>query len=313
MHNKNSLPYAVVCGGANIDIGAHSFAPLRDRDSNPGRVELSLGGVGRNIAHNMRLLGVPTYLLTALGGDSRALQIEQSCRELGIDLSHALRVPDGRTSTYVFVGDSDGDMAIAVSDMEICEKLTPDYFASQLDLLNGAAAVVIDANLPRGSIAYLTEHCTAPIFIDPVSTVKAEKLRGLLARVHTLKPNRIEAELLSGVQITDGESLRQAAQALLDQGVGRVFLSLGGDGVLAAQRGEVHAAPICKAEMRNATGAGDAFCAGALLGIYNGLSDTEILNFGRVAAAMSLAAADATSGVIDIKESEKRCECFERK
>ena len=44
-----------------------------------------------------------------------------------------------------------------------------------------------------------------------------------------------------------------------------------------------------------------------------GLSDTEILRFGRVAAAMSLAAADATSGVIDIKESEKRCECFERK
>ena len=270
MHNKNSLPYAVVCGGANIDIGAHSFAPLRDRDSNPGRVELSLGGVGRNIAHNMRLLGVPTYLLTALGGDSRALQIEQSCRELGIDLSHALRVPDGRTSTYVFVGDSDGDMAVAVSDMEICEKLTPDYFASQLDLLNGAAAVVIDANLPRGSIAYLTEYCTAPIFIDPVSTVKAEKLRGLLARVHTLKPNRIEAELLSGVQITDGESLRQAAQALLDQGVGRVFLSLGGDGVLAAQRGEVHAAPICKAEMRNATGAGDAFLAGLVYGFVHG-------------------------------------------
>ena len=288
MHNKNNLPYAVVCGGANIDIGAHSFAPLRDRDSNPGRVELSLGGVGRNIAHNMRLLGVPTYLLTAIGGDSRALQIEQSCRELGIDLSHALRVPDGRTSTYVFVGGSDGDMAIAVSDMEICEKLTPDYFVSQLDLLNGAAAVVIDANLPRGSIAYLTEHCTAPIFIDPVSTVKAEKLRGLLARVHTLKPNRIEAELLSGVQITDGESLRQAAQALLDQGVKRVFLSLGGDGVLAAQRGEVHAAPICKAEMRNATGAGDAMMASLVWSFLAGRNLAESCAAGTAAAAIAV-------------------------
>ena len=68
MSNEKNLPYAVVCGGVNIDIGAHSFAPLRGRDSNPGRVELSLGGVGRNIAHNMRLLGVPTYLLTAVGG-----------------------------------------------------------------------------------------------------------------------------------------------------------------------------------------------------------------------------------------------------
>ena len=141
MSNEKNLPYAVVCGGVNIDIGAHSFAPLRAKDSNPGKVELSLGGVGRNIAHNMRLLGVPTYLLTAVGGDSRASQVEESCKELGIDLSHALRVPDGRTSTYVFVGDNDGDMAVAVADMEICEKLTPDYFASQKELLDAGLAV----------------------------------------------------------------------------------------------------------------------------------------------------------------------------
>ena len=223
MSNEKNLPYAVVCGGVNIDIGAHSFAPLRAKDSNPGKVELSLGGVGRNIAHNMRLLGVPTYLLTAVGGDSRASQVEESCKELGIDLSHALRVPDGRTSTYVFVGDSDGDMAVAVADMEICEKLTPDYFASQKELLDGAAAVVVDANLPRESIAYLVEHCAAPLFVDPVSTVKAEKLQGLLSHVHTLKPNRIEAELLSGVKISDDATLHQAAQALLDQGV-RLYL-----------------------------------------------------------------------------------------
>ena len=306
MHNKNSLPYAVVCGGANIDIGAHSFAPLRDRDSNPGRVELSLGGVGRNIAHNMRLLGVPTYLLTALGGDSRALQIEQSCRGLGIDLSHALRVPDGRTSTYVFVGDSDGDMAIAVSDMEICEKLTPDYFASQLDLLNGAAAVVIDANLPRGSIAYLTEHCTAPLFVDPVSTIKAEKLRGLLARVHTLKPNRIEAELLSGVQITDGESLRQAAQALLDQGVQRVFLSLGGDGVFAAQQGETHLEPICKAEMRNATGAGDAMMASLVWSFLSGRTLAESAAAGTAAAALAVESEETINPAMSAEAVERR-------
>ena len=288
MSNKKDLPYAVVCGGVNIDIGARSFAPLRAKDSNPGKVELSLGGVGRNIAHNMRLLGVPTYLLTAVGGDSRASQVEQSCRDLGIDLSHALHVPDGRTSTYVFVGDSDGDMAIAVSDMEICKKLTPDYFASQLDLLNGAAAVVVDANLPRESIAYLTEHCTVPVFIDPVSTVKAEKLHGLLGRVHTLKPNRIEAELLSGVKITDDASLHKAAEALLAQGLQRVFISLGGDGVLAAQKDEMQLVPICKAEMRNATGAGDAMMAALVWSFLSGQSLTKSAASGTAAAAIAV-------------------------
>ena len=306
MQNKLNSPYAVVCGGVNIDIGAHSFAPLRDKDSNPGKVELSLGGVGRNIAHNMRLLGVNVCLLTAIGGDSRASQVEQSCRELGIDLSHALRVPDGRTSTYVFVGDSDGDMAVAVSDMEICEKLTPDYFASQLELLNGAAAVVVDANLPRDSIAYLTEHCAAPVFIDPVSTVKAEKLRGLLGRVHTLKPNRIEAELLSGVKITDEESLRKAAEALLAQGLSRVFISLGGDGVLAAQRGEMQLVPICKAEMRNATGAGDAMMAALVWSFLAGQSLVESAASGTAAAAIAVESEETINPAMSAEAVNRR-------
>ena len=306
MSNKKNLPYAVVCGGVNIDIGARSFAPLRAKDSNPGKVELSLGGVGRNIAHNMRLLGVPTYLLTAVGGDSRASQVEQSCRDLGIDLSHALHVPDGRTSTYVFVGDSDGDMAIAVSDMEICKKLTPDYFASQLDLLNGAAAVVVDANLPRESIAYLTEHCTVPVFIDPVSTVKAEKLHGLLGRVHTLKPNRIEAELLSGVKITDDASLHKAAEALLAQGLQRVFISLGGDGVLAAQKDEMQLVPICKAEMRNATGAGDAMMAALVWSFLSGQSLTESAASGTAAAAIAVESEETINPNMSAEAVEKR-------
>ena len=241
----------------------------------------------------MRLLGVNVCLLTAIGGDSRASQVEQSCRALGIDLSHALRVPEGRTSTYVFVGDSDGDMAVAVSDMEICEKLTPDYFASQLDLLNGAAAVVVDANLPRASIAYLTEHCAAPVFIDPVSTVKAEKLRGLLGRVHTLKPNRIEAELLSGVKITDDASLQKAAETLLDTGLHRVFISLGSDGVFAADRsGQQVQLPPLPGAMVNTTGCGDAFMAAITWAYLQGTDLTDTAKAGLAASVIAMESAE---------------------
>lgn len=281
-------PYVVVCGGVNIDIGARSFAPLRAKDSNPGRVEMSLGGVGRNIAHDMTLLGLRVELLTALGGDARAQEVEDSCAALGIGLAHALRVPDGRTSTYVFLGDSDGDMALAVSDMEICQKLTPDYFAAQQPLLDGAAAVVLDTNLPEESLVWLLQSCKAPVFVDPVSTVKAEKLRGRLRGIHTLKPNRIEAELLSGVAITDEASLHRAAEALLAQGVGRVFLSLGGEGVLAAQQGEIARVPICKAEMRNATGAGDAMMAALVWSFLMGRSLRESAAAGAAASAIAI-------------------------
>ncbi len=303
---QNPVPYVAVCGGVNIDIGAHSFAPLRAKDSNPGKVELSLGGVGRNIAHNMRLLGLNVELLTALGGDSRAAQVEESCKTLGIGLSRALRVPDGRTSTYVFVGGSDGDMAVAVADMEICGRLTPDYFASQLAFLNGAAAVVLDTNLPRESLAYLAEHCTAPLFVDPVSTAKAEKLSGLLGHVHTLKPNRIEAELLTGVKITDGKSLRAAAGALLLQGVQRVFLSLGEGGVLAAQRGETQIVPICKADAVNATGAGDAMMAALVWSYLTGRSLAESAAAGTAAAALAVESEETINPKMSAEAVEAR-------
>ena len=90
--------YAAVVGGVNMDIGGQSYAPLIAGDSNPGRVQMSLGGVGRNIAHNMALLGLDVRLLTAFGDDLYAQRIAASCGELGIDISQALQVPGGLSS-----------------------------------------------------------------------------------------------------------------------------------------------------------------------------------------------------------------------
>ena len=61
--------YVVVVGGVNMDIGGISHAQLVSADSNPGRVRISLGGVGRNIAHNMALMGLDVRMVTVLGGD----------------------------------------------------------------------------------------------------------------------------------------------------------------------------------------------------------------------------------------------------
>ena len=250
-----------VIGGVNMDIGGRSFSPLVMKDSNPGRVTMSLGCVGRNIAHNLSLLGRKVCLLTALGDDPAAMRIRASCMELGIDIGHALTVPGGRTSTYLYLDDSDGDMALALSDMSICDRITPAYLAENEETLSGAALAVADTNIPEESLAYLTEHCPAPVFADPVSAAKAGKLRPVLGRIHTLKANRLEAEILSGIRITGEESLRAAAEQLLRAGLQRIFITVGTGGFLAADREQTIRMPCLPAEMRNATGAGDAFLA----------------------------------------------------
>ena len=266
--------YAVVVGGVNVDIGGRSFAPLVAADSNPGTVSVSLGGVGRNIAHNMSLLGLDVRLLTAYGDDLNGERVAASCSELGIDLSHALHVSGANTSTYLYLTDPAGEMALAVSDMAICEKITPAYLAANLSLLQNAQVVVADANIPAESLAYLAENCSIPLFVDPVSTTKAEKLRPILSKIHTLKPNRLEAELLSGVKIETNADVEKAADKLTELGVHRIFLSLGADGVYAAMGKERLWLPTIPGQMVNTTGCGDAYMA-ALVWAYLEGSDLE--------------------------------------
>ena len=186
-------------------------------DSNPGEVMTSLGGVGRNIAHNMSLMGIDVRLLSAYGDDINGERVAASCSELGIDLSHALRVPGAATSTYLYITDPDGEMALAVSDMEVCKRITPEYLSANLALLQNAQVVVADANIPEESLKFLAENLFVPFFVDTVSTAKAEKVRSILPKIHTLKPNRIEAELLSGVKIETEEDAEKAAEKAAEQ------------------------------------------------------------------------------------------------
>lgn len=286
-------PYVTVVGGMNMDIGGRPYKKLVAKDSNPGAVRMSPGGVGRNIAHNMSLLGLDVRLVTAFGDDVYAQKLAAVCGELGIDISQSPVIPGGHTSTYLFVNDESGDMQLAVSDMDIYDHLTPQVLQSRRQLLDGSQVVVLDTNLPAETVAWVAKNCRAPIFADPVSTAKAEKLRPVLGRLHTLKPNRIEAELLSGVAISDDASLRRAADALLETGLHRVFISLGADGVFAADRsGQVLHLPAPEGNIISTTGCGDSFMA-ALAWAYLQGSDLErSARAGLAASTITMASAD---------------------
>ena len=280
--------YAVVVGGVNVDIGGRSNASLVAADSNPGQVRSSLGGVGRNIAHNMALMGLDVKILTAMGEDVYGDRIAKSCIELDIDASHALRLPDCATSTYLYIADKEGEMVLAISDMEICDRITPAYLSANQQILQNAQVIVADTNIPSESLVYLAENCTAPIFCDPVSTIKAEKLRPILNKIHTLKPNRLEAELLSGVTIRSKADAEVAVKALLEKGVQRVFMSMGADGMYAATAETQIWLPNIPGTMVNTTGCGDSAMAALVWAWMNGLSMEETVRAGLAAGSITM-------------------------
>lgn len=258
-------PYVAVVGAVNMDVCGRPYQKLILRDSNPGAVRYTPGGVGRNIAHDLRLLGVEVRFVTVFGDDPYGDALQESCRMLGMDLTDSAAMPGMRTSTYLYITDEHGEMQLALSDTDISECITPDFLLSRLGMLNAAAAVVVDGNLTRETLCWIAEHVTVPIFADPVSVTKAERLRPILSRLHTFKPNLTEGQHLTGETAPE-----RIVDTLLSQGVGHVFLSLGADGILAGAGEERVMLPCFPTRMVNTTGGGDAVMAALIWAHLNG-------------------------------------------
>ena len=295
--------YVVVIGGMNMDICGRPNTAIVDRDSNPGKVSLSVGGVGQNMAQSLACLDVPTYLVTVYGNDANGRVMERTCREKGIHLEYSQRLDNYRSSTYMFITDETGDMLVAVNDMDICKQITPSFLKTRLDFVNGAAICLLDANLAPETMEWIGRNVTAPLFGDTVSTVKADHFLPILNKMSVLKPNAIEAGKLSGIDIHDKASAEEGAAWLLDKGVKTVYISLGAEGILCASRTSgteemVHVPPYPTAIV-TANGAGDTGMA-AIAWSYFDEPNRPIRDVGRIAQAASSIALECTKAVPDI-------------
>lgn len=284
-----------VIGGANVDIGGFPAARLLAGDSNPGKVRISPGGVGRNIAENAARMGLNVELVSAVGTDANGRMLLEDCAARGIGTRGCLLEENIGTSVYLFMVDEAGDMHCAINDMEIQSRLTPDVLAERIPWLNTMRAVVIDANLPTESILFLCENLQVPVFADAVSAAKAGKLRQALPHIHCIKPNRMEAELLTGMPIRDFVDAAEAARRIVEMGAQQVFLTMGDQGALCADQRQCVFLPCKVRSVVNATGAGDAFTAALLWAYCEGMDLRESGIAGMAASEIAIASLETVS------------------
>ena len=277
-----SGPHITVVGGANTDIVGIPSGRYAARDSNPGHVRASAGGVARNVAENLARLGAQVRLVTAFGSDADGDELERSCSVVGIDTSHSIIASGVPGSRYLAVLDGAGDLAAAVNDMRALEALTPDMLDRAAFV--GADAVVLDTNLHASTIARAVELAgDAPVVLDPVSTAKSPAALPVPDRVRALKADLREAEALSGAAGAAG-----AGQRLLEAGTRWVFVSLGPEGIWAGSAEESFVLPAERATVVNVTGAGDAFTAGIAWGIATGATLRETARIASGLAALTV-------------------------
>lgn len=282
----NTDSYILLIGASIVDILGFSRNTYKGKDSNPGNIKISLGGVCRNISENLARVGVNTKFISIIGDDENGRNILSHSKMIGYDMEHSLILEGGCTPTYMAILDHTGDMVSAVVDMESLDAMDTDFVDSKKEIIENAKYTMLDADDAEMLEYILTKYEGKTKFVlDPVSAAKAEKIKHLIKYFHTIKPNRYEAEILCGFPINNKEDLEKAGEYFLAQGVKNIFISLDEDGIYYTNGKESGKIKAKNVKVKNTTGAGDSFVAGVGYGYMNNLSLCDTVKY---AIAMSI-------------------------
>lgn len=263
----------VVVGGANVDVIARPDVRAEAATSNPGRVSVTAGGVGRNIAEVLARLGTPTCLVSAVGGDHHGDLVVEVSTEAGIDLTHVRQV-DGATGAYVALLDASGELVGGIADMSDTD-LAPDDVDA--DLLRSADLVVLDGNLSAETLAAALDAAgTVPVAFDPVSVPKAARLREVLAGRRLFLVSAGVEELAALGPVTADLVWERRGPA---------------GSTLTGPEGAADLPALFVDTVVDVTGAGDAMLGAFLHAWLGGATGAEAAAYGHAAAALTVASA----------------------
>ncbi|MDA3731122.1 carbohydrate kinase family protein [Niameybacter massiliensis] len=283
-------PYILVFGMSICDIFGFTNQSYRPYDSNPGVIKMSYGGVCRNIAENMARVGVNTKFISILGDDERGKSLQEHAKKMHFDMSDSLIVEGAATPTYIAILDEKGEMVSAVVDISIASLFTEEFVESKRELIKNAEFVILDADNPAIT-EYIVKNFSeyTNIILDPVSAARACTVKHLLPYIHTLKPNRYEAEVLCGFELNSEEAIREAGNYFRGLGIKKVFISLDCEGIYYHDGVEEGIIKAQEAKVINVTGAGDAFVAGIGYSYMNAKTIKDTVKFANTMSLLTIA------------------------
>ena len=170
-------------------------------------------------------------------------------------------------------------------DLFRLETLTPGVTIFGLAFMTLFSATLI-ARDRETALLQLLDLCQPPqvVCVDPVSCAYARVVAPLIGRFHTAKPNRMELEILAGMEIRSDADLQRAGEVVLNKGLKRLFVSLGAEGCFYMDdTGAVLRRKLRPAKMVNASGAGDSFAAAMLYATLQGYDAEKTLDYGMAA------------------------------
>ncbi len=293
MSNQTKI---TVFGAANVDITGFPDNPLVYNDANIGSMKTTAGGVGRNIAENLKHLDFEVELISIFGDDPLSDFLIKDCQKKDLTIQRSLFLKNRAASTFLAILDHQNDLAVGISAMQLYDEIDANLFVANLPEKIDSEYIVLETNLSEEILQQIVHKYSGKKFVlDTVSGKKALRATSVLKHLHILKTNLLEAETMSGIKVQSDNDLKNLVTYFLAKGVTKVFITLGKKGVIYGTHNLIKKQSPVKAKIVNTIGAGDAFVAGLIYADAQQKSLDEMATYGMRMAALTVSHSEAVN------------------
>ena len=289
----------VVIGMIFVDIKGYPEASFIPTGRNVGRVERLHGGVGRNVAEDIANCERRPALSSLVDESGDGEDVLRKLRNHKVNTDYIRKTRDG-LGTWLAVFDNRGDVAASISKRPDMMPLTEILDSQGDEIFADADSVIVEIDLDKEIIKRVfrlaKKHGKKVYAVVGNMSVALER-RDFLKSTDCLVCNLQEAGLLF-FEDYSGKTLEEMSGILAEKiraaQIPGMIVTMGGDGAVYANLdGEKGYCPARKVDVVDTTGAGDSFCAGAVIGMTYGKDMGQACQIGAMLAASVIVTTEA--------------------
>jgi len=285
MNNKK----LVIVGSSNTDMVIRSKRiPVPGETILGGDFIMNPGGKGANQAVAAAKLGGQVCFIAQVGSDIFGEAAIKGFKDVKIDTSLIQVDENNPSGVALIMVDDDGENCISVA-LGANAAMQNSLIDRSRPIIKEASYVLVQLEIPISVVNYLVsvanEYDTKVVLNPAPAQILSDDV---LRQLHIITPNETEAEILTGISVTDFSTAQNAAKVLKDKGVDIVIITLGSKGAYVLSEGLNENIPSPKVNAVDTTAAGDTFNGALVVGLAEGMSLKAAIEFANKAAAYSV-------------------------